>query len=800
MEGPSSASVVFTALSGAGPNGAAEPACYLLEIDECCLLLDCGSEPHFDAAALTERLRDVAPRVDAVVLSHADVGHLGALPFAMARLGLDAPVYATLPVCKMGQMFLYEAHRAAEDAGRPPPFSLDDVDRAFERFVELKYSQQVRLSGRGAAISLLPLAAGHSIGGALWRISKGVEEVLYVGKFNLSRERHLEGAVFDALPRRAVLLLNARNGLAAPSPRKARERALLDAIGSALARGADVVMPVDTAGRLLEVLLVLEQSWRADRRLARWPVVLLSGVGQSTLEFAKSQIEWMSKDVVSAFELNGENSFAMRHVRVCADMASCLEVPGPKLVLASAADLDGGFAAELLPKVLAHPRALLLLTQRSPAHTLAGKLAATPTPTTARVRVRERVPLAGAELEAFDERRRRAAPAGADTEDPEADPMDVEPDEEPPDADEAGAEVEAEAEAASAQTGDGKRRRHLMLPYAELGAPKRSEWGELLTPAEWEAIAAGGGWRSVGAEALPAPTLMGDKPARAIEGAGGADDELLLTGGAAGDAEADDEGDGEEEEEPYKWVEREEEIPVRCAVQYVDMEGLCDGRSLKMVVSQLAPLKVILVGADEAATRHLSRHVGNNAAPSASVSVVTPGAGGVVFASSESAMYRLRLSETLLAGLKPVRLGAYSVARASGRVRVAPTASAAPDGDGAREGDEGAPGADGAGGAPAGEHAPSAARKGLAGTLEAAPADAAQGDLSFISHGELRLTELKQMLMRSGERVELSDGVLRLGTAVRVRKSAAHTLVLEGAYGPQYLQARKLMASMGHFL
>ena len=32
--------------------------------------------------------------------------------------------------------------------------------------------------------------------------------------------------------------------------------------------------------------------------------------------------------------------------------------------------------------------------------------------------------------------------------------------------------------------------------------------------------------------------------------------------------------------------------------------------------------------------------------------------------------------------------------------------------------------------------------------LEAAPADAAQGDLSFISHGELRLTELKQMLLQ----------------------------------------------------
>ena len=40
--------------------------------------------------------------------------------------------------------------------------------------------------------------------------------------------------------------------------------------------------------------------------------------------------------------------------------------------LQAATNLALGLPAELLPKVLAHPRALLLLTQRSPAHTLAG--------------------------------------------------------------------------------------------------------------------------------------------------------------------------------------------------------------------------------------------------------------------------------------------------------------------------------------------------------------------------------------------------------------------------------------------
>ena len=34
-------------------------------------------------------------------------------------------------------------------------------------------------------------------------------------------------------------------------------------------------MPVDTAGRALELILVLEAHWRQNRRLARFPIVLL---------------------------------------------------------------------------------------------------------------------------------------------------------------------------------------------------------------------------------------------------------------------------------------------------------------------------------------------------------------------------------------------------------------------------------------------------------------------------------------------------------------------------------------------
>ncbi|KAG2314433.1 hypothetical protein Bca52824_017555 [Brassica carinata] len=44
----------------------------------------------------------VASTVDAVLLSHPDILHLGALPYAMKQLGLSAPVYATESVHRLG--------------------------------------------------------------------------------------------------------------------------------------------------------------------------------------------------------------------------------------------------------------------------------------------------------------------------------------------------------------------------------------------------------------------------------------------------------------------------------------------------------------------------------------------------------------------------------------------------------------------------------------------------------------------------------------------------------------------------
>lgn len=52
----------------------------------------------------------VASTVDAVLLSHPDTLHLGALPYAMKQLGLSAPVFATEPVFRLGLLTMYDQY------------------------------------------------------------------------------------------------------------------------------------------------------------------------------------------------------------------------------------------------------------------------------------------------------------------------------------------------------------------------------------------------------------------------------------------------------------------------------------------------------------------------------------------------------------------------------------------------------------------------------------------------------------------------------------------------------------------
>ena len=115
----------FNPISGGGDES---PHCYLLEVDGFNFLLDCGWDEKLSAEFI-RNLEKIIPKVDAVLLSYPDIAHLGALPVAVGRLGLSCPIYATVPVYKMGLMFLYDLYQVIKAFKISPPNTLKVIYR-----------------------------------------------------------------------------------------------------------------------------------------------------------------------------------------------------------------------------------------------------------------------------------------------------------------------------------------------------------------------------------------------------------------------------------------------------------------------------------------------------------------------------------------------------------------------------------------------------------------------------------------------------------------------------------------------
>jgi cleavage and polyadenylation specificity factor subunit 2 len=342
--------VKFTPITGSFQESC--PVSYLLEIDSQKLLLDCGILPadgngkfRIDEAYL-KALKKIAKTVDVVLLSHGDLKHCGALPLIVDFLSPNVPVYATVPVHHMGLMTLYDTLQSLEPF-TCAPFGYDQVDAAFDRIQRIRYSQPVALAG---SVNILALPAGHSIGGSLWRIRKApAEDILYCPAFNHKREAHLDGAVFDAISRPSLMIIDASQSLAPAVVRKDRDAGLFTALAASLRAGGSVLIPCDSSLRLLELAFVIESRWSdlmvATRVSAR--AYILTHQAYRTVEFAKGMLEWMSQSVMKVFDTDRTNPFDFKHLRLIHSLEE-ISSSTPAVILASSEYLDFGLSHALL--------------------------------------------------------------------------------------------------------------------------------------------------------------------------------------------------------------------------------------------------------------------------------------------------------------------------------------------------------------------------------------------------------------------------------------------------------------------
>ena len=124
----------------------------------------------------------------------------------------------------------------------------------------------------------------------------------------------MDGAALDELRRPALLITNSLNWDIAPTmpslpmlrrgnEREKQNQPIINLILETVRAGGNVLLPVDTAGRVLELMLMLDQQWETMKgRLGQYKLVLLHHMAHNVVEFVRSMVEWMSHERQNAFD------------------------------------------------------------------------------------------------------------------------------------------------------------------------------------------------------------------------------------------------------------------------------------------------------------------------------------------------------------------------------------------------------------------------------------------------------------------------------------------------------------------
>lgn len=747
--------IQFQVISGSYSD---DPLCYLLQIDEYKFLLDCGWNENF-SLEIIEEYKKYVKTVDAVLISHPDPSHLGALPYLVTKCNLNCPIYATVPVYKMGLMFMYDVYMSKIMNEEFDLFNLDDIDFTFDKVQQVKYSQTINLKGKGQGLQITALPGGHMIGGTIWRILKeGEEEIIYAVDYNHHKERHLNGCVMDSINKPTLLITDSYNFLHNQIKRRNRDEKLLESILKTLRNDGNILICTDTAGRVLELAHFLDSIWKNENSgLFAYSIALLNNVSISVIDFAKSQVEWMNDKLVQSFEVGRYNPFDFKHIKLCRSLSELNRLNNPsknKLVLASTPDLQSGFARSLFTEWCDNPKNTIIFTMRSSSDTLAYTLMENLNRKSITIEMNKRVPLEGLEL---DEHYREMYEIEKEKQDRIKKSKELESIDESSSSDDDNAlnidtsVPSGKHDLMKIQENKSRFFKHAkkqfpMFPYKE-EQKKWDDYGEFIKIEDFV---------KVSDQPLQENKYL-DK-----------DGNLIDLEGLANELNSSN-LNGDSQELPTKCIKEIYELNIKAKLMYIDFEGRSDGESIKKILANIKPKNLIIVHGKEKPTKEMEEYCQKQQI--VQDRIFTPRVGETVNATLETQIYNVKLKDELVSSLKFQKFKEYELAWVDAIIKPNNKDSESYFNDLAQQ--------------PIG-----AIDTGF--SLHPIPKDLLNPHKTVFVN-EPKLSDLKQILTQNSIQAEFHGGVLVCNGIIALKKNQSGRIILEGVVSDDYYKVRKIL-------
>lgn len=372
-----------------GAAGDVTGSAYHVTTNEASILVDCGFfQGRKEESAKNRRKRQIEGSVlDAVVLTHGHLDHVGRLPL-LTRNGYNGPVYATRPTLDLATLILKDSHSIQKQdqkrenqkrarAKLPPVeplFEEADVRKLKPLVSPVKYNQRFTVA-RGIEARLVD--AGHVIGSASVELT-------------VTENGHKKVVVFsgDLGPRGAPLLndpvpFHEADAVIMESTYGDRKhRSLHDTaiegreiIARAIKNKAKILVPIFAIGRTQLLLYLLGGAFK-KKTLPPFPIYLDSPMAIAATSIYQRNNELFDEEGLEMVQ-SGDLRRSLTTTRTCVkpgESRALNSVKGPCLIMAGSGMCTGGRIMHHLRHNLPIPETAVLIVGFQSQGTLGRKL------------------------------------------------------------------------------------------------------------------------------------------------------------------------------------------------------------------------------------------------------------------------------------------------------------------------------------------------------------------------------------------------------------------------------------------
>jgi KH/beta-lactamase-domain protein len=334
-------------------------SCILLETPNTKILMDCGLDiattdkpyPYLDS------LNFPLSELDAVIISHAHMDHVGFLPY-LFKMNYQGPVYCTKPTRDLMTLLQLDYVDIAVKEGKKPLYTEKDVKEGLKHIITREYREVTDIA---PDIRMTFHNAAHILGSASvhLHIGEGAHNLVYSADIKYGFTR-LFNNIDLKYPRLETLIIETTYGSKddIQPDRMISEQETVKVIKETVSQGGNVLIPVFAVGRSQEIMLVLEEAYR--RGELEGAHVYVDGMTKESSAIHTAYPEYLRKGVQNRV-LQNDSPFTSELFKVVLpSQRDEILKQGGSIILASSGMLTGGASLMYFHKMAEDPRNTLI--------------------------------------------------------------------------------------------------------------------------------------------------------------------------------------------------------------------------------------------------------------------------------------------------------------------------------------------------------------------------------------------------------------------------------------------------------